>query len=389
MTLADQASEGFISYTRKDNASFRGVVEVLRDDIMNTIEARTGRSLTLFLDRESIGWGEDWREKIQQSVETATLFIPIITMRYFQSEACRDELLAFHEAAKRRGLTGLILPIVLMGAENITRKDDRPEVRLIEALNYKQIETEFRSGFDSPPWLRVIGEIASDLVMNLQAAEDFILSTELPGEPPAGPSGSHPPGTGSGPDVTDGAELPQTNDFSPSVDDRLDLAQLGAAMEEVTNLAESAAEAVTEIGQIAEQVLGGINLEAMPPKRAHALFIRAADALSQPAVRLEERGKALEERITEVDASLRSIVDELREIDNDQSQAFLSEILSGIAEIGEMEEVSDQMDDLASTMQVASVLNVGLRRSLQPAIRGIRAVQTSARTFGSWNDLLN
>jgi hypothetical protein len=117
-TLPEQVSAGFISYRRDDNLAFRKVVDQLHADIGNTYEARTGRVLNLFLDRESIGWGEDWREKIQTSVQGATVFIPIVTMRYFTSQACRDELFAFHEAARNLGVTELILPIILMGAQH-------------------------------------------------------------------------------------------------------------------------------------------------------------------------------------------------------------------------------------------------------------------------------
>src|SRR6266545_1859182 len=86
----------FISYVRNDNTDFDGVVDRLRASLGARFEATTGIPLHIFLDRESIGWGERWREKIFDSIAGSTLFLPIITMRYFNSSMCRDEFLAFH-----------------------------------------------------------------------------------------------------------------------------------------------------------------------------------------------------------------------------------------------------------------------------------------------------
>ena len=120
----ETVTEGFISYRRDDNADFGGVVDEIRTIIPAIFESRTGQRLELFIDREGIGWGEDWREKILTSVKQATVFIPVVTLRYFNSSACMDELLAFEATARNLGVTDLILPIVLFGAEQISKDDD-------------------------------------------------------------------------------------------------------------------------------------------------------------------------------------------------------------------------------------------------------------------------
>lgn len=375
-TFADQASSGFISYRRDDNRAFRGVVDQLRDDIANTFEARTGRNLSLFLDRDTIGWGEEWREKIRASVESATVFIPVVTMRYFTSQACRDELFAFHEVAKRLGVTQLILPIVLMGAENITREDERPEVRLIESLNYKSIEVQFRAGFDSPEWLSIIDEIVRDLITSLQAAEESLIA--------AGRSAENRLDS---PSVASTGELGETgaDDQEPP----LGFTEFSGAFEEVTALTETATETMGQLGEVANEFFGGVDFESMPPKQMTILLLRSATAFAEPAKLLEQQGKELETRVTEIDASLRSLIRELRSIDNPQATGLLAELLSGFESVDDMGETNEQMESLIGTLQFASVMSPGLRKSLQPAIRGIRAFQTSARTFGSWRDLLD
>jgi len=93
----------FVSYRRDDNSAFNNVVDHLCEQMRAIYEAHTGDELEIFLDRTSIGWGENWREKISEAIDGAVLFVPIITMRYFKSEACTDELLAFTRQRRPRG----------------------------------------------------------------------------------------------------------------------------------------------------------------------------------------------------------------------------------------------------------------------------------------------
>lgn len=369
-TLPEQVSAGFISYRRDDNASFRKVVDRLHEDIGNTYEARTGRVLNLFLDRDSIGWGEDWREKIRSSVQVATVFIPIVTMRYFTSQACRDELFAFHEAAKNLGVTELLLPIILMGAENITKDDERPEVQLIESLNYKNIEPAFRAGYDSPEWLQIIDEIVADLIRGLKAAEDA-LSAEDARE--AASAGDARVGTDGDDEEVEG--------------DILEVSSMSVEFDEITALTEKANAEVVNLGEVASSVLEGVELEKMTPKQVNAHMFRVAQAFSAPAKQLEADGKALEERMTKTDARLRRLVSELRAIKSDNAQELLTSMITGFGESAELEEVGTQMESLVDEMKFASMMSVAIRNALKPAIRGIRSVQTAVSTFNGWQNL--
>ena len=365
-TLPEQVSAGFISYRRDDNAAFRNVVDRLHADIANTYEARTGRVLNLFLDRESIGWGEDWREKIQRSVQGATIFIPIITMRYFTSQACRDELFAFHEAAKGLGVTELILPIILMGAENITKDDERPEVQLIERLNYKDIEPQFRAGYDSPDWLQRMDEIVADLIDGLKSAEEALAAGDE--REAANPAAAE-------------------SDADDAQDGILEISTMSTEFEEITALTEKAHAGIEELGEVASSVLEGVDFENMAPKQVQVHMFKVAQAFKEPAKRLEEDGKALEERMTELDARLRRLVSELKAIKNDNAQELLTNMITGLGDSSDLDELEETMESLIGEMRFASMMSVAIRNALKPAIRGIRSVQTSASTFAGWQSL--
>ena len=65
----NDATQCFVSYTRNDNDDFSQLVDELARSIANVYEAQTGNALNIFLDRDSIGWGEDWRGKIRLAIE--------------------------------------------------------------------------------------------------------------------------------------------------------------------------------------------------------------------------------------------------------------------------------------------------------------------------------
>lgn len=72
----------------------------------------TGEPLDLFLDRDAIRWGEDWRDKINASLASVAFFIPVMTPRYFMSPECRREVQFFARRAERLGIKELVLPLL-------------------------------------------------------------------------------------------------------------------------------------------------------------------------------------------------------------------------------------------------------------------------------------
>lgn len=155
----------FISYCPEDDETFDFVVARLRHAITGMFEAHTGDPLAVFVDRDEIEWGQRTRDETSRAISNATLFVPIITMRYFKSDRCQ-ELIEFNAVAKEHGVTGLILPLILMGAETIQPNHPWPEVQLIDKLNYKSIESAWRDGYESPAWKRAM----IDIVKGLSAA---------------------------------------------------------------------------------------------------------------------------------------------------------------------------------------------------------------------------
>jgi TIR domain len=103
---------GFWSYARQDDEAEGSRITQLATLIGEEYALVTAQELRLFLDREDIAWGDQWRRRIDQALAGVTFFIPVVTPRYFQREECRRELLDFAGRAADLGVSELLLPIL-------------------------------------------------------------------------------------------------------------------------------------------------------------------------------------------------------------------------------------------------------------------------------------
>jgi hypothetical protein len=94
---------GFWSYVHADDDADGGRVSRLARDVVAQYEMLTGEKIDLFLDRDNIPWGEEWRKEIDQSLSSIAFFISVLTPRYFMSSECRRELQKFARSARELG----------------------------------------------------------------------------------------------------------------------------------------------------------------------------------------------------------------------------------------------------------------------------------------------
>lgn len=119
----------FFSYVRDDDAQDSGRLSLLRDRLQSEISIHLGSSVTIFQDRKSVGWGQNWKRRIDDALDTSTFLIPIITPRFFNSVYCRSELERFAGKAKKFDRPDLILPLyyveaLVMEDEERQKRDD-------------------------------------------------------------------------------------------------------------------------------------------------------------------------------------------------------------------------------------------------------------------------
>ena len=157
----------FMSYVRFNDQHDDGQLSLVRERLAAEVRAQTGQEFVIFQDRNDIGWGQNWQQRIDQALDAVTLLLVIITQSLFQSPACRDEVGKFLDRERDLGRTDLILPVYYIRA----REMDEPSLgacdEMAEALFSRQYadwrEMRFEP-FTAPPVRRAIAQLAARLM---------------------------------------------------------------------------------------------------------------------------------------------------------------------------------------------------------------------------------
>lgn len=123
---------GFWSYSHDDNERDGHALLRLAGHIQDEFALVTGETLTLFIDRNEVSWGDEWRRRIDATLAETTFFIPILTPLYFKRQECRRELLSFAGQAQSLGATELVMPILYVDVPDLT-EDSSDEARALVA----------------------------------------------------------------------------------------------------------------------------------------------------------------------------------------------------------------------------------------------------------------
>ncbi|MEV5001073.1 toll/interleukin-1 receptor domain-containing protein [Nocardioides sp. LML1-1-1.1] len=369
MNAHQPSIRAFLSYSHADDGEF-GVVAPLVQKLRAFVRAKSGRELEVFIDREAIGWGSEWRKRISSSVEGATVFIPLLSANYLDSQSCREEFLAFHSKAETLGVTELLLPILLFGSPLFDEGTTDEVAQIAESLQYKLIEEPLLNGFSSPEWLQCTRNLAESLLEAIGRAEASLLAAS---EVPA-------------------IDDPTSSDDSAdpvSADEEAGLAEVMERIEYATDRMTAAAEkltaAIEALGAVPERV--GELRDGPTPKEINAWTLRLATEFKVPAEALETGGHELFDATKNLDETLTT----LRQLGDSVTQPEISNQLNEgrrtvVTAFGDLREVAATMEEMLASMRPAEVLSVPLRKSLQPARRGITAVRDSLQLIESWQE---
>jgi parallel beta-helix repeat protein len=127
-----------MSYVRFDDAHEDGQLSAFRERLAGEIRIQTGREFPIFQDRKDIAWGQSWRQRIEETLDEATLLLVIVTPGLFLSPACRDEVARFRERERELGRTDLILPVYYVSARELDDPDQRKADELATLLWSRQ-----------------------------------------------------------------------------------------------------------------------------------------------------------------------------------------------------------------------------------------------------------
>ncbi|MFF2116267.1 toll/interleukin-1 receptor domain-containing protein [Kitasatospora sp. NPDC058184] len=163
---------GFWSYAHRDNELDGGRIVRLAKSIGNAFELITGEELAVFVDKDDIAWGDSWRARIDLALSGVTFLIPVITPKFFMSQECRREVLAFSGQAASLGLDDLLLPIHYVDVPPLTDGPSSDEVMSLIArrqwVDWRDLRLEDEG---SQRYRRAINDLASRIKQIIDTAQ--------------------------------------------------------------------------------------------------------------------------------------------------------------------------------------------------------------------------
>jgi F-box protein 11 len=174
----------FLSYVRFEDQHNDGRLSEFRERLSTEVRAQTGDEFPIFQDRNDIKWGQNWQERIEESVDRVTFLIPIITPSFFNSPPCRSELERFLEREKQLKRNDLILPVYYIDTPVLNIKERRAKDELAKIIAARQFadwrELRFEP-FTSP----IVGKTLAKLATQIRDALERTVDLRKPAAKPA------------------------------------------------------------------------------------------------------------------------------------------------------------------------------------------------------------
>lgn len=348
----------FLSYVHDDDDTFGGLLVRFAEQVAKAYRTETGIPLELIVDRDSIAWGERWRNRLTTELARATFLLAMVTPSYIRSEVCREEFLEFRSEEAAKGHDGILALLV---------KDprwDRPDV-VNDPLVAQIRETVFERQWltlehpleelevDTPQFRRTAQAVAKALAKRVDAFDSA---------PPPVESATEPSEQGSGDGLLELYER---------INDEL-----------MPRFAARASEFIQAITTLHRDFTE--RLDSLPqgrPPRSSAL-ISITHQLEPKRKRLDETSRALSDSWQALEQTLNEVV----AIAADPAVAAVlpavrEELLAGLArlEFSEFDAVSHQIKALALMSRSLKPLS----GSVEGALRTFRSIRTAAQRWGN------
>ncbi len=136
--MNDTVPAAFLSYSHFDDEHDEGHITQFRALLEREVRAQTGREFVVFQDRRDIHWGQQWRQRIEQTLDSATFLIPILSPNFFASAECRREVERFVEREKVLNRYDLILPVYYIDSTLLNEAAAAQRDPLVQLFNSRQ-----------------------------------------------------------------------------------------------------------------------------------------------------------------------------------------------------------------------------------------------------------
>lgn len=356
-------SQGFWSYVHSDDEAEGGRIVQLVHDIVAQYEMLTNETIELFLDRDDIAWGQEWKARIEGSLASVAFFIPVLTPRYFASVICRGELNTFARRATDLGVGELLLPILYSDFPGLN--DETPSDELVALIkkfqwvDWREIKWAAR---ESPEYRRAVAQLAQRLAEANRNAQRIAEESPVPAESLDNAAGA--------------IEL---------------LAGMEEALPEMTATTEAIAAAIVEIGEVFTTAGEDLNVpngaSSSFAKRLNLLRTLSA-ALKSPTGHVSELGENFASQLHDVDLGIRAIIE--RAPDEPESQKEFCEFFGSIRGMVESAETGlGALQGMIDSLTPLEKLSRDLRPPLSDMRHGLTLMLEGLEVMREWVALID
>ena len=362
-------TEGFWSYVQIDDDAETGRISQLARDVQNEYGLLTGEELNLFLDRDALGWGDRWKDRIDESLANVTFFVPVLTPRYFKSAECRREFQLFARRAERFGVLETVMPIAYAKVAELAADDPGDDlvakVKEFQWVDWTDLRFEDRG---SGSYRRAVSRLAEDLMRANQAAESADVASVIQSVEEATPA--EPEGYVDRLAASEAA-LPKWSDT------------MTALSSEIGNVSHLFGAATSEM-QAQDAGGGGFAGRLLVTKRL-------ARELQEPAARILDLGSDFVSHMHDVDAGVRVLLARLPAEAADDSEA--REVTCGFLEslrslVNSTHEGIRALESMISEMTPIEEASTDLRQPMRVMRKGLTAMLEANAVADDWLELV-
>lgn len=179
--MAELKPIAFMSYAHINDLD--GRLTRLREFLSYEVEQLTGEKFHIFQDRSDLQWGQNWKLRIEDSIDGATFLIPIITPHFFKSQSCLQELERFIARERELGRDDLILSLYYIKCPQLEEPDNFSTDDMVQTIARRQWEDwqELSSpqfSVKSRPFLQKVTSLSERIMQALQRVQGPLAAEE-------------------------------------------------------------------------------------------------------------------------------------------------------------------------------------------------------------------
>lgn len=370
LALKEGWTTSFWSYVRNDDRAIFGKIAHLRDDIRGFYQFMTGREIAIFMDQDHIGWGQQWDSVIKGGINNTVFMMPVVTASFFDSEACRQELLQFNALSARRGLDELILPILFTGIDRVSIESDDEVARIIANAQFVDFSEIWPCERGGEKWCTAVRDIVRELISAEERVENKL--EEIAFGSGSGHRGSDPT-TPADEDDDDLGDQPGITELMASLPDSM------SSSTEALDAARLKFEAFSTA--IEHTPLSKNSGAASDPRQFQQLIVRSVGMFRDEATEFEDAASTALDRVNESNAL---VLDLWQTVGSMNDKSFEDSLTASMVGLEGVAQVAEQMDDMLRQMADLEKMSSVLRKELRPARRGVRFLRDAAELVARW-----